>query len=52
MDGQGEENKMGHEKGGIMRLESFLLLWVQHKNLCQLCGVDIKLKGDLFVENL
>lgn len=52
MDGQGSEKKVGHEKGEIMRLESFLLLWVQHMKLYQLCGIDTELKEKFFTENL
>lgn len=52
MDGQGSKKKVGHEKGELMRLESFLLLWVQHMKLYQLCGVDTELKEKFFTENL
>lgn len=52
MDFQGKEKKMGHEKRRIDETRIILLLWVQHKSLCQLCGVDTKLKEKLFIGNL
>lgn len=49
---EGRKRKWIMKKGELIRLESFLLLWVRHKNLCQSWGVDTKLKEELFIENL